>query len=51
MTYTPITTEKIKKDVWIAKTNLTSPMNVEITMKGTSAENAKDKLIKMLKEE
>lgn len=51
MEYSEITVEKITKDIYIAKTNLIHPMKVEITMRGSSHEDAVSKLIKMLKGE
>lgn len=51
MKYTEITVEKITNDVWVAKTKIEAPLDCEISMKGVSAENAKEKLIKILKDE
>jgi len=51
MTFSEITTEKTAKGAWIAKTKVDSPLDCEISMKGTSAEDAREKLIKLLEEE
>jgi hypothetical protein len=51
MEYTEITVEKIKNNIYVATTNLLAPLKCEISMRGESAENAKEKLIKLLMEE
>lgn len=51
MEYTTITVEKIKNNIYTATTNLLTPFKCEISMRGESAENAKEKLIKFLTEE
>jgi hypothetical protein len=51
MKYTPITTEKIKNNVWIAKTNIEAPLHCEVSMRGDSEDNAVSKLINFLNEE
>ncbi len=51
MTFSEITIEKTNKGVWIAKTKVDSPLDCEISVKGISAEDAREKLIKLLTEE
>lgn len=51
MNYSEITTEKTTKGAWIAKTKVDSPLDCEISIKGISAEDAREKLIKLLTEE
>lgn len=51
MKYSPITTEKIKHNVWIAKTNIEAPLHCEISMRGETEDNAIWKLLKFLQEE
>jgi hypothetical protein len=51
MKYSPITTEKIEHNVWIAKTKVESPLDCEISMRGETEDNAIWKLLKMLEEE
>jgi len=50
MKYTQITTEKIKNNIWIAKTKVEAPLDCEISMRGDSESNAVSKLIKLLEE-
>jgi phosphotransferase system HPr-like phosphotransfer protein len=47
--HTPIVSEKIIKNVWVAKTKVTKPMEMEVTIKGNSEQNAIDKLKSFLK--
>lgn len=51
MEYTKITVEKIKNNIYIATTNLISPLECEISMRGDSELNAKEKLMKFLTED
>ena len=50
MKYSKITTE-LKKGVWIAKTKVDSPLDCEITVRGVSEEDAREKLVRLLTED
>lgn len=51
MKYTPITTEKVKHNVWIAKTILSPPLNCEVSVKSDTEEKTYSKLVSILEEE
>lgn len=42
--HTEITAEKVNRNIWIAKCQVESPIKSEVTMQGTSEENAIQKL-------
>ncbi len=46
-----ITTEKMAKGVWIAKTKVDSPLDCEVGVKGVSEDDAREKLVRLLTEE
>lgn len=47
--HSPITTEKIAKDVWVATCNLIGPLKCEVNQQGTTKLEAIDKLKKFLR--
>jgi len=51
MKYSKITTEKISENKWIAKTKVDSPLDCEVSVKGVSEDDAREKLVRLLTEE
>lgn len=48
MDYTPITTEKIREDLWVAKTIY---LNIEVSIEGSSKEEAIRKMEMIMSKE